>query len=128
MNALTDKIIGGAIKVHRALGPGLLESAYRVCLDFELRDMGLIVEQEKPLCVIYRDVTLDAGYRIDLLVEECIIIETKSVDAIHPIHKAQLLSYLRLSNLRVGLLLNFNVEALTNGGIKRVLNGFGPNS
>ena len=108
-------IIGGAIAVHRALGPGLLESAYEVCLGFELVDRGLSVERQKALPVKYRGVNLDCGYRIDLLVEKIIIIELKAVEKIDPIHRAQLLSYLKLSDCKLGLLINFNVRMLKNG-------------
>jgi len=112
---ITETIIGGAIAVHRALGPGLLESAYEVCLGFELVDRGLSVERQKALPVKYRDVNLDCGYRIDLLVEKIIIIELKAVEKIDPIHKAQLLSYLKLSGCKLGLLINFNVRMLKYG-------------
>ena len=112
---ITEMIIGGAIAVHRALGPGLLESAYEVCLGFELVDRGLSVERQKALPVKYRGVNLDCGYRIDLLVERIIIIELKAVEKIDPIHKAQLLSYLKLSDCKLGLLINFNVRMLKNG-------------
>jgi GxxExxY protein len=123
LNRLTDAIIGSAIAVHKALGPGLLESAYEACLTFELSQRGLKVEQQKPLPVVYRDVRLDCGYRIDLLVEDSVIVEIKSVDFLLPIHHAQLLSYLRLSGRRVGLLINFNVRAVKDA-ISRVVNHF----
>ena len=112
---ITETIIGGAIAVHRALGPGLLESAYEACLGFELVDRGLTVERQKALPVKYRSVNLDCGYRIDLLVERIIIIELKAVEKIDPIHKAQLLSYLKLSGCKLGLLINFNVRMLKYG-------------
>ena len=112
---ITEMIIGGAIAVHRALGPGLLESAYEACLGYELIDRGLSVERQKALPVKYRGVNLDCGYRIDLLVERIIIIELKAVEKIDPIHKAQLLSYLKLSDCKLGLLINFNVRMLKNG-------------
>jgi len=112
---LTETIIGGAIAVHRALGPGLLESAYEACLGYELVDRGLSVERQKALPVKYRGVNLDCGYRIDLLVEGIIIIELKAVEKIDPIHKAQLLSYLKLSGCELGLLINFNVRMLKSG-------------
>jgi GxxExxY protein len=114
-NKITETIIGGAIAVHRALGPGLLESAYEACLGFELVDRGLTVERQKALPVKYRGVNLDCGYRIDLLVEGIIIIELKALEKIDPIHKAQLLSYLKLSGCKLGLLINFNVRMLKNG-------------
>ena len=114
-NKTTETIIGGAIAVHRALGPGLLESAYEACLFYELVDRGLSVERQKALPVKYRGVNLDCGYRIDLLVERIIIIELKAVEKIDPIHKAQLLSYLKLSDCKLGLLINFNVRMLKYG-------------
>ncbi len=120
---LTEQIIGCAIKVHKVLGPGLLESAYEACLCFELRKQGLYVEKEKPLPLVYEEVKLDCGYRIDLLVEREIVIEVKSVDALADIHLAQVLTYLKLSNNRLGLLINFNVVLLKDG-IKRVINGY----
>lgn len=123
LNRITDAIIGSAIAVHKALGPGLLESAYEACLAFELAQRGLKVEQQKPLPVVYRDVRLDCGYRIDLLVEDSVIVEVKSVDSLLPIHHAQLLSYLRLADRRVGLLINFNVRAVKDA-ISRVVNRF----
>jgi len=123
LDNITDKIISAAIKVHRALGPGLLESAYEVCLAFELSESRLKVEQQKPLPVIYRDVKLDAGYRLDILVEDSVIVEVKAVEQMAPIHQAQLLSYLKLSGCQVGLLINFNVKVLKQG-IKRVVNNY----
>jgi GxxExxY protein len=123
LNKITESIIGAAIAVHRSLGPGLLESAYEACLAFELVQHGLTVEQQKPLPVVYREVKLDCGYRLDLLVEEAVIVEVKAVDRLAPIHQAQLLSYLRLSSCKVGLLINFNVKVLK-GGIRRVVNDF----
>lgn len=100
LNRITESIIGAAIEVHRALGPGLLESAYETCLAFELVERGLKVEQQKPLPVVYREVKLDCGYRLDLLVEEAVIVEVKAVDRLAPIHQAQLLSYLKLSGCK----------------------------
>ena len=123
LDQITDSIIGAAIEVHRALGPGLLESAYQACLAFELAERGLKIEQQKPLPVIYREVKLDCGYRLDILVENAVIVEIKVVDRLAPIHKAQLLSYLRLSGCKVGLLINFNVKVLKDG-IVRVVNNF----
>ncbi len=120
---ITEKVIGAAIEVHRHLGPGLLESTYEACLAFEMVSRGLRVERQKELPVVYRDVHLDCGYRLDLLVENQIIIELKAIDALLPIHEAQLLSYLKLSGLKVGLLLNFNVRLLSNG-IKRIVNNY----
>jgi GxxExxY protein len=112
---LTHNIIGAAIEVHRGLGPGLLESAYEVCLIYELRLRRLKVEPQKPLPIFYKDVMLDCGYRLDLVVEDQVIIEIKSVNTIAPIHEAQLLSYLKLSDYKRGLLINFNVKMLRDG-------------
>jgi len=123
LDSITRRIIGAAIEVHRRLGPGLLESAYEACLAYELRQLGLKVEEQRPLPVVYRDVKLDCGYRLDLLVEDCVIIEIKAVDRLAPIHDAQLLSYLKLSDKRVGLLINFHVRVLKNG-LKRIVNEF----
>ena len=120
LDRTTDSIIGAAIEVHRELGPGLLESAYEACLAFELGGLGLKVEQQKPLPVMYRDVRLECGYRLDMLVEEAVVIEVKAVDALLPIHEAQLISYLRLSGCAVGLLINFNVKLLKDGIRRRV--------
>jgi GxxExxY protein len=120
---LTETIIGCALKVHSALGPGLLESAYKECLYFELRKSGLYVEKENALPLIYEEVKLECGYRIDLLVEREIVVEIKSIDALAEIHLAQVLTYLKLSKNRFGLLMNFNVLRLKDG-IKRVVNGY----
>jgi GxxExxY protein len=113
--ALTKEIIGAAIEVHRALGPGLLESAYEVCLCRELALRGIGFATQAPLPVSYKGVRLDCGYRIDLLVDGRIVVELKCVDAINSLHKAQLLTYLRLSNNKVGLIINFNVPVLKDG-------------
>ena len=121
LNHITEVIIGAAIKVHRELGPGLLESAYEACLAFELTDCGLTVERQKPLPLVYRKVQLDCGYRLDLFVEDCVIVELKAVDSILPIHRVQLLSYLKLTSCKVGLLINFNITLLKNG-VVRVIN------
>jgi len=123
LDSITRRIIGAAIEVHRRLGPGLLESAYEACLAYELRQMGLKVEQQKPLPVVYKDVKLDCGYRLDLVVDDSVVVELKAIDQLAPIHDAQLLSYLRLSGLKVGLLLNFHVRVLKNG-MKRLVNDF----
>jgi len=123
LNNITDAIIGAAINVHRALGPGLLESAYEACMVFELIDKGLKVEQQKPLPVVYRGVKLDCGYRLDLFVNGKVIVELKAVDKLLPIHEAQMLSYLRLSGCNVGLLINCNVKILKDG-VKRIVNNF----
>ncbi len=120
LNQITEKVIGAAIEVHRALGPGLLESAYEACLAFELTDRGLEIEQQKPVPLVYRDIQVDCGYRLDLLVEKSVIVEVKSVERLAPIHEAQLLSYLRLARYRVGLLINFNVLYLKSG-IRRLV-------
>ena len=118
-SSLTGKIIGAAIEIHRALGPGLLESAYEACLIYELRLRKLKVEPQKSMPVFYKDVMLDCGYRADIVVEEQVIIEIKSVSSLAPIHAAQLLSYLKLSNCKIGLLINFNVKVLKEG-IRRI--------
>ena len=123
LNHITDQVIGAAIEVHRALGPGLLESAYEACLAFELAQRGLKVELQKPLPVVYKEVHLDCGYRLDLLVENAVIVEIKAVESLAPIHQAQLLSYLRLSGCKVGLLINFNVKVLKDG-LRRLVNDF----
>jgi GxxExxY protein len=120
-NELSNIIIGCGIKVHSALGPGLLESAYEECLFYELIKNNLFVEKQKALPLIYEDVHLDAGYRVDLFVEKKLIIEVKSVEALNDIHLAQVLTYLRLSNCKLGLLLNFNVLHFKDG-IKRIVN------
>lgn len=120
LNELSYKIIGCVYKVHSELGPGLLESTYEVCLEYELLKAGLAVERQKLLPVIYDSIKLDAGYRIDLLVNNQVILELKSVDEIAPIHKAQLMTYLKLTGLKLGLLLNFNVLQMKTG-IKRII-------
>ncbi len=114
-SSLTGKIIGAAIEIHRALGPGLLESAYEACLIYELRLRKLKVEPQKSMPVFYKDVMLDCGYRVDMVVEEQVIVEIKSVTSLASIHEAQLLSYLKLSNCKIGLLINFNVKILKEG-------------
>ena len=120
-NQISEKVIGCAILVHKALGPGLLESAYQECLFFELKEVGLKVEKQKPLPLIYKDVKLDVGYRLDLIVEEKVIIELKSVERLNDIHVAQMITYLKLSGCKLGLLLNFNVLRLVDG-LKRIVN------
>lgn len=122
-NELTHNIIGCAMDIHKVLGPGLLESAYKECLHFKLIQNSLYVEKEKPMPLIYEKVKLDCGYRIDLLVENKIVIEVKSVDILNNIHLAQTLTYMKLGNYKLGLLINFNVFRLKDG-IKRVINGF----
>lgn len=119
INRITHEILDSAYKIHSALGPGLLESAYRSCLGYELRKKGLKVNEEMPLPLIYEEVKLDCGYRIDLLVENEVIVELRTVSELNDIHLAQVLTYLRFSEKKVGLLINFNVKSLKNG-IKRV--------
>ena len=123
LDKITQSIIGAAIEVHKGLGPGLLESAYEACMIYELGVLGLKVESQKPLPLVYKRVRLDCGYRIDLLVEDKVIVEIKSVDQIMPIHHAQVISYLKLSGCKVGLLINFN-EKLLKHGIHRIVNEF----
>lgn len=118
---ISEKVIGCAIEVHKALGPGLLESAYLECLFYELLKEGLYVEKQKPLPLVYKEVKLDVGYRIDLLVDNKVVIELKSVEALNDIHIAQVLTYLKLSGCKLGLLMNFNVLRLVDG-IKRLVN------
>jgi GxxExxY protein len=122
LNHITEGIIGAAIEVHKNLGPGLLESAYQAALAYELAERGFKVEQQKPLPMLYKNIRLDAGYRLDFLVNGKVVVEIKSTEDIAPIHSAQLLSYLRLSGHKIGLLINFNVKLLKHG-IKRLLNG-----
>jgi len=117
---LTHAIIGAAIEVHKALGPGLLESAYEFCLAEELARRGIAFERQVPLPIVYRGKKLDCGYRLDFLVQDRVVIELKSIESMSPIHKAQLLSYLRLSGKQIGLLINFNVIKLTEGVIRLV--------
>ena len=123
LDEISHRIIGAAIEVHRHLGPGLLESAYQSCLAFELKQLGLKVEEQKPLPVVYKQVKLDCGYRLDMVVEDEIIVEIKAIEKLLPIHDAQVLSYLRLTKKRVGLLMNFHVPVLKNG-LKRIVNEF----
>jgi GxxExxY protein len=123
LNAITEQIIGAAMEVHRAIGPGLLESAYEACLVFELRQRGLHVEEQKPLPITYKHVRLDCGYRLDLVVADSVIVEIKAVEKLNPVHDAQLLSYLKLASCRVGLLLNFHCTMFKNG-IRRLVNDF----
>jgi GxxExxY protein len=122
---ITGRIIDAAMKVHTALGAGLLESTYQACLHYQFNVDGLYFEHQVRLPVVYQAVTLDAGYRIDFLVENCVIVELKAVEKLLPLHTAQLLSYLKLSGGRVGLLINFNVPHLRQG-IKRIVNGYSP--
>jgi GxxExxY protein len=122
-NQLTEKIIGCAIEVHKALGPGLLESAYEECICYELAENGCFVRRQVPLPVVYKGITLDCGYRIDVVVNDLIIVELKTVEKLLPIHDAQLLTYLKLYRKPIGLLMNFNVPVLKDG-IKRLVNHF----
>ncbi|RLC57360.1 MAG: GxxExxY protein [Candidatus Cloacimonadota bacterium] len=119
--SLTDKIIKAAIEVHKNLGPGLLESAYEECLLFELIDLGLIVKQQVMIPINYKDITIKTKYRLDLLVDDKVILELKSVEKLMPIHEAQLITYLKLSGYRVGLLINFNEKLLKNGIKRRII-------
>jgi GxxExxY protein len=126
LNELTSAIIGAAIKVHRTLGPRLLESAYRVCVAYELKKLGLRVEQEKPIPVVYDEVELECGFRVDLLVEGRVVVECKAKEKLHPVDKAQVASHLRLLGLQVGLLINFHEVVLKNG-IQRIVNNYREN-
>jgi GxxExxY protein len=121
-NELSNKIIGCAIEVHNGLGPGLLESAYKACLAYKLSQSGFSVELEKPIPLIFEEVKLECGYRIDLLVENKLVIEIKSCEALNDVHLAQTLTYLKLGNYKLGLLINFNVLKLKDG-LKRIING-----
>ncbi len=116
---LTERVIGAAIEVHRALGPGLLESAYEECLCHEFHLRGISFERQVPLPVEYKHVKLDCGYRLDLVVEDALVLEIKCVESVLPVHEAQLLTYLKMTGKRVGLILNFNVPVLARGGIIR---------
>jgi GxxExxY protein len=121
LQAVTDQILGAGIEVHKALGPGLLESAYEQCLCHELTLRNVQFARQVAVTVRYKGIELDCGYRVDLLVEDWVVVELKAVDRLMPIHEAQLLTYLRLSEKRVGLLMNFNVSALRHGVVRRVL-------
>jgi len=118
---LTSKIIGAAIEVHRELGPGLLESTYETCLMYELRERGLFAERQKELPVNYKGVNIDCGYRLDIIVENSVILELKSVDELTGVHSAQLLNYMKLSGIQKGLLINFNEKVLHHGIKRKVL-------
>ena len=117
---LTSRIIGAAINVHRELGPGLLESVYETCLAAEFKSQSLQFKRQNPVDIVYRGEKIESGLRLDLLVEDAVVVELKSVENLLPVHKAQLLSYLKLSNKRCGLLINFNVELLKNGLVRMV--------
>ncbi len=118
LNEITRRIIGCAIEVHKSLGPGLLESAYEECLSYELIKNGLNIKRQQPTPVVYKDIKLECGYRIDILVENSVVVELKVVDEFNPVHEAQILTYMKFSNKSIGLLINFNVTVLING-IKR---------
>ena len=121
INQITQRVIGAAIEVHRQLGPGLLESSYRECLCRELLLRGIPFEREKPLPLEYKGIHLGCGYRVDLLVDQSVVVEIKAIEALAPIHEAQLLTYLRIGGWRLGLLINFNVAVLKNGIRRRIL-------
>ncbi|WP_188049401.1 GxxExxY protein [Flavobacterium sp. GP15] len=121
-NEISKIVFESALKIHKVLGPGLLESAYEECLFYELKKSGLKVEKQKQLPLVYEEVRLDVGYRIDIIIEDKFIVEIKSVEALTHVHLAQLLTYLKLSNCKLGLLINFNVSLLKNG-VRRVING-----
>jgi GxxExxY protein len=123
-NEVSGQIVDAAMKVHSALGPGLLESAYEACLKYELEQRGVRVQSQQVLPVVYDGIRIDVGYRVDLLVEEAVVVELKAVDKVAPVHEAQLLSYLKLSGKHLGLLVNFNVLHLKDG-IKRMANNLG---
>ena len=124
LNAITERIIGAAIDVHHELGPGMLESAYEACLAHELTKRGLAIERQKPLPFVDKGQRIDCGFRLDLLVEQAVVVEIKSIARFEGVHSAQVLTYLRQSKCCVGLLINFNVKWLVEDGIKRVVNGF----
>jgi GxxExxY protein len=121
INELTGQIIGAAMRVHSAIGPGLLESVYRTCLQYELHQLGLKVQAEVPIPVVYQGVQIDVGYRVDFVVEDTVLVELKAIATMLPVHEAQLLSYVRMSSRPVGLLINFHVLHLRDG-IRRVVN------
>lgn len=121
-NEISYKVIGSAIKVHKALGPGLLESAYQECLYYELQKEGLSVVKEKAMPLVYENVKLEVGYRLDLVVEDKVVVEIKSVEALNDVHRAQLITNLKLGDYKLGLLMNFNVATIKSG-IERIVNG-----
>lgn len=121
-NEIAKRVVDAAYSIHRSLGPGLLESSYEECLFYEIINAGLLAEKQKPLPLIYKDVRMDIGYRIDIIIENKFIVEVKSVDAFNDVHLAQILTYMRLSDCKLGLIINFNVS-LIKYGIKRVVNG-----
>ena len=122
-NALTERIIGAAIEVHRHLGPGLLESAYEECLCYELSRMGIAFKRQVPLPIRYKEILLDCGHKMDLLVADSVIVEIKAIESLMPVHTAQILTYLKSSGCAIGLLINFNVPVLTKG-LKRIVNHY----
>ena len=126
-NDLTQLVIQEAMKIHNNLGPGLLESVYESCLAYKLNEIGLFVERQKPIPVIFEGQKMDCGFRADLIINNRIIIEVKAIEALADIHKAQVLTYLKITNLRIGLLMNFNVNLLKDG-LKRIINGYEPQS
>ena len=121
-NHIAHKIVGCALEVHKALAPGLLESAYQECLYYKLRKEGLTADKQKPMPLVFEEVKLEVGYRIDILVEHKVVIEIKSVDALNDVHRAQTLTYMRLGGFKLGLLINFNVSLMKHG-IRRLING-----
>jgi GxxExxY protein len=121
INQITEKIIGCAIELHKNLGPGLLESAYEECLAYELVNAGLKIDRQKAVPVVYKEIKLECGYRIDILVEDSVVIELKSIEAFNPVHEAQILTYMKFAEKKVGLLINFNVTLLKNGLKRYVL-------
>ena len=123
LNELTERIIGAAIKVHRTLGPGFLEAVYQAALAYELKKAGILFEKEKSLPVVYEEIFLDTGFRCDFLVDKRVIVECKAIREVTPLDHAQLLNYLKITKLQVGLLINFNVRMLTSG-IKRIVNKY----
>jgi len=124
LNALTEQIIGAALTVHREIGPGMLESACEACLAFELADRGLRIERQKVLPLMYRGLQIGRGFRVDLLVEDLVVVEVKSIERLERIHSAQVLAYLRTLKRHVGLLINFNVQWLVRDGLHRIVNNF----
>jgi len=121
-NEISKVVFDAALKIHKALGPGLLENAYEECLYYELKKSGLLIEKQKELPLIYETVQLDVGYRVDLMIENKFIVEVKAVEELNDIHMAQILTYLKLSGCKLGMLINFNVDLIKNG-VRRVING-----
>ncbi|MBD3320553.1 MAG: GxxExxY protein [Chitinivibrionales bacterium] len=121
LNAITETVIGAAIEVHRILGPGLLESSYEECLCYELENRSVAFERQFPLPVIYKNIKLDCGYRLDILVANLVVVEIKSVSELQPIHESQLITYLKLGGWKIGLLINFNVPVLKNGIRRKII-------